>query len=482
VISPKQRFPKPLSMTRQLFFLLFLLLSTHSLTAQINAELQPRDTVDLDLIRVFPDSFPDVALYFKARTRSGRPLWRLPQDKVAVLEEGQSRPVISLRPVSAYTPIQIALAVDHSGSMLDEFIYAFDTIDGQLVIRDIAMRKPGEPFAIDRAKEGVLEFMRSLENEKDSLLVIGFSETVDPVPPMTNDTVRIREVVNEMEAAGATAFYDAVRTGLDSLEHYSGLRAVVALTDGLDNASYTSLDSLIHRAQASEIPVYVIGLGNVDKQVLQRLATETGGEFFYTERARSLSSIYLRISNQMQAIYELIYRSESLASSAERQRELQIVFDIDSVYFGQPLEQLDLPKTAIVAMKDRENRTRMWLAGGMVLLAAAALGFLLLGRREKEEDDPEPIPVRVPETLPTPRAFPNPSAGHVYFSIDLPETQTVADLLITNLAGQPLRQYTVSGPNAMLELDLSQLPAGTYLFRLSTGVALSKAGRLIIAK
>jgi hypothetical protein len=66
--------------------------------------------------------------------------------------------------------------------------------------------------------------------------------------------------------------------------------------------------------------------------------------------------------------------------------------------------------------------------------------------------------------------------------MDLPEGTGAVELSLISTAGQVVRQYTLSGEHPIMELNLSDLPAGTYLYRLSKPEAVSKAGKLIIRK
>ena len=79
----------------------------------------------------------------------------------------------------------------------------------------------------------------------------------------------------------------------------SGQRAVVAFTDGAENASRTvrSASELIARALAASLPVYTIGFGTADSAELERIATATGGRFYPAPTAAQFAAIYQQISS-----------------------------------------------------------------------------------------------------------------------------------------------------------------------------------------
>src|SRR5262249_16787979 len=129
--------------------------------------------------------------------------------------------------------------------------------------------------------------------------------------------------VDGLRAGGATALYDAIKTGVEMSDAAAAppgtIRAVVVLTDGMANAGQTRLDDLIRMTSRAEVPiskfggfekdatatdatgqsiakgdlvgesprlrttnpvqVFFIGIGDADIQVGRLLAEATGAEF-----------------------------------------------------------------------------------------------------------------------------------------------------------------------------------------------------------
>src|SRR6185295_10729569 len=56
-------------------------------------------------------------------------------------------------------------------------------------------------------------------------------------------------------------------------------RAVVLLTDGLDEGSALSVEDGLKVAQETHIPVFCVGVGKVQERVLRRVAKLTSGEY-----------------------------------------------------------------------------------------------------------------------------------------------------------------------------------------------------------
>ena len=145
---------------------------------------------------------------------------------------------------------------------------------------------------------------------------------------------------------GGTTLYDAVFLASDELmRKQEGRKALVLLTDGVDNGSKVSLDRAIETAQRSNTLVYSIlyadpdfyshqgypggmgrhggwggGMGRYPgggggypqqtqhpdgKKVLQRLSQETGGRFFEVSKKQPINEIYSQIEQELRNQYNL---------------------------------------------------------------------------------------------------------------------------------------------------------------------------------
>lgn len=100
-------------------------------------------------------------------------------------------------------------------------------------------RRPGDDYALHVFSQGAV------------------LETV----PFTADVGRIRRFVQDLVPFGRTALFDAVaRTPDRTLLGKNGIRAILLLTDGIDNASSLSLDQLEELFSGVDVPVYPIGI------------------------------------------------------------------------------------------------------------------------------------------------------------------------------------------------------------------------------
>lgn len=107
----------------------------------------------------------------------------------------------------------------------------------------------------------------------------------DPVHPSTGN-LRLR---SSYALSGSTAFYDATSAGLALLGSAGNSRKiVVAMTDGVDNASTKRSAGVIAEAVSAGIPMYMVAFGArsaVDEPTMQKMATDSGGEYKRVEGA-----------------------------------------------------------------------------------------------------------------------------------------------------------------------------------------------------
>src|SRR5688572_5608840 len=80
-------------------------------TQIVKGNLSTVDTADLTILNIYPDSFPNVSVVFKAETRKGEPVWNLTVEKMIVKENAQNCDVISLEQISKYKPINLGIVI-----------------------------------------------------------------------------------------------------------------------------------------------------------------------------------------------------------------------------------------------------------------------------------------------------------------------------------------------------------------------------------
>ena len=190
---------------------------------------------------------------------------------------------------------------------------------------------------------------------KDKFQVIGFSNSVDINTSFYSDTNLIFQAIDSMKVDSSTAFYDAISVGLDSIQN--GINIIVALTDGNDNASSTSVRKVIRKSKKSNTPLILIGLGELDVELLNELANKTNGRFYHAKSTLELKDIYQNIQNQIKSIYDLKYSSESLVFEDSIQ-QINLSFKIDTANYIKRNIKYNVPEIAYEYLKKKQKKRK----------------------------------------------------------------------------------------------------------------------------
>lgn len=262
-----------------------------------------------------------VSVYFSAYRAGGEPLRDLHLGQVAITEDGH--PVELNELALAEGPIQVVLVMDTSGSM--------------------------SGLKMSAAQQAAMRFIEGLR-EGDRAALLHFDSTVRTRIGLTDALQEVREQVKQIEAiSGAgTCLYDALHEAIIlSASIPSGRRAVVVLTDGIDElpgggrCSRTTEEEVLSLAQSglTRVPLYTIGLGNrVDQNALNRLAERTGGRYRFAFDERTLDDLFQSLLEHLQSQYRAVYFSN--ASPGPHQVVVEVQVDEQPV---RELREFTLP-------------------------------------------------------------------------------------------------------------------------------------------
>lgn len=133
----------------------------------------------------------------------------------------------------------------------------------------------------------------------------------------SGDRASAKAAIDATLARGDTALYDAVHQSIQALEKVEGRKAVILLSDGVDDdgqgkqLSKHSIEEGLELARKVNVPVFTIGLGaEIDEQVLQRVAESTGGKYFSVADPAALQQVYDAIGKQLSGQYTIEYTSD----------------------------------------------------------------------------------------------------------------------------------------------------------------------------
>jgi len=156
-----------------------------------------------------------------------------------------------------------------------------------------------------------------LSNPQDQMFVVNFNEHVTyGLPsgmPFTDRRDQLHLALSTIKSIGETALYDAIATALEHLKQSNcDKKVLILISDGGDNASTHSLAQVIEMAKHSTAIIYTIGMiderdGDQNPGLLRRFAKETGGEAFFPESSKEISSICEGIARDIRNQYTLAY-------------------------------------------------------------------------------------------------------------------------------------------------------------------------------
>lgn len=201
------------------------------------------------------------------------------------------------------------LVLDRSGSM-DPDYYAGIPMDVVLVLdRSGSMTNDGSnpPQPMTNAKNAAKDFLDNLvSNSKVGLVSFSSSASTDRALNLMNsydNKTSIKTAISTLNPTGSTAIGDAMAAANNLLVNgrEDTKKVMVLLTDGVCNAgSDQECTNAISVAQTNDIKVYTIGLGtDLDEPLLQKIAFETGGQYYNAPTSADLGEVYNSIAQDI---------------------------------------------------------------------------------------------------------------------------------------------------------------------------------------
>jgi VWFA-related protein len=315
-----------------------LLLSAASLSI-LRAQKDSTFTADVRVVNVFAT----------VRDNKGRIVSNLTKDDFKLFEDGRLQTIKYFSQESGL-PLTLGLLVDTSMSQR----------------RVLGQERTASYSFLDRV----------LREDKDQAFVIHFDHEVELLQDLTPSRKKLEASLDKLElpesqrpswggggrggpggpggrrggghGGGGTSLYDSVLLASDELmKKQSGRKALIMLTDGVDNGSKVSLTSAIESAQRADTLVYSIlfadqeaypawagGGGRMGgrrggggparypqhrpdgKKVLQQLSAETGGGFFEVSKKQPIEKIYGQIQEELRNQYSLGYAPDKADAGA----------------------------------------------------------------------------------------------------------------------------------------------------------------------
>jgi Ca-activated chloride channel family protein len=146
-----------------------------------------------------------------------------------------------------------------------------------------------EGSKLKSAKTALAAFLAQIPSDQERVGLVEFNTGVTNIielDTLANNRSALAQEVNRLEANGNTALLDAVRTAYVRLQRQADperINAIVAMTDGKENASAVSLRQLVSeiRSGNEQVPVVIFCIAygrDADYDVLQAIADASGGQ------------------------------------------------------------------------------------------------------------------------------------------------------------------------------------------------------------
>src|SRR5258706_3969295 len=212
-----------------------------------------------------------------------------------------------------------------------ETISFFGTTDvpfDLVLLLDLSASTSGKRDLIRKSPRRFIEAARPA----DRLAIVTFSNDAQVVSPLTEDRKELLSSINKIEGTGSSAIWDSLKFTLDKVigpKTPGRRRAVVIMTDGIDNSLGSYADSRITFADLVEavrhndvliIPICLdtrssgsrfIGVGSRvlenARKTLELLADESGGIFYQARKIEDIEGVYVQVIEDLGKVYSLGY-------------------------------------------------------------------------------------------------------------------------------------------------------------------------------
>lgn len=233
----------------------------------------------------------------------------------------KARPIIQVLQLLAITSLIIAIA--RPQAVLQKEDINAEGVDIMMAI-DVSTSMLAQDFDPDRleaSKAVASDFV--LQRKHDRIGLVVFSGESFTQCPLTTDHTILRAFLSSLQCGlleNGTAIGMGLANAVKRLKESSAKsKIIILLTDGVNNAGYASPMQAADAAKKLGIKVYTIGVGTkgqalspvaqtpngkfiydwqivqIDEELLQRVANETGGKYFRAQDMDELKAIYAEI-------------------------------------------------------------------------------------------------------------------------------------------------------------------------------------------
>jgi Ca-activated chloride channel family protein len=248
-----------------------------------------------------------VLIPVQVSTDLGAPVTHLAKEDFRILEDGVEQKITHFAQDDA--PISIGVVFDSSGSMHNK---------------------------MHKSLEAASTFFKTA-NPEDEFFLVDFNERAKLAVSFTPDSGELYRRISHTRPFGRTSLFDAIELAVREMKKAKNARkAIVILSDGGDNRSRMTFQSIRNLMQESDVQMYSMGIfddaqeGNASAKrpreeqegprLLDELTELTGGRNYRIDNLDDLPAISARIGAQLRNQYMIGYTPSNVDHDGKYRR------------------------------------------------------------------------------------------------------------------------------------------------------------------
>lgn len=237
----------------------------------------------------------------------------------------------------------------------------FKNIDEPFTVALLLDISDSAKIKLQEIKSAAIAFLDELRSQ-DKAFILTFDAHVEMICGVTNDKIRLRKAIAQIEAGGGTSVYDAVDQAYNlEFKKIQGRKAIVMFTDGVDiHSKRATADSTLSLAEEQDAPVYVVRYDTLIEETripipgnrsmsstvireslskkeydqarlyLQTISNVSGGQYFFATKPEQIKQFFSRIAEELRQQYVIGYYPTNLAASKQK-RQIKVKVDLPNV-------------------------------------------------------------------------------------------------------------------------------------------------------
>jgi VWFA-related protein len=308
----------------------------------------------------------------------------------------------SEQPVTAVKPASVTATLN-GRTLATEFVRPFDAAsEGILYLLLVDVSKSINRAAFKLFQDAAGGLIGSM-GSRDRMAIYSIGDKVLLAQPATNDKEALKQRLNQLEpTADLTMLYHALDLAIQyarsTTSDWPMRRAILVLTDGIDDGSGLTIDDLKRQLSGGRVPIFATGYrasraappaaaaaSRAALNALQNLSVITGG-LFEEATPEDIGRVHERVQSAVRQVQVARFKCDRTCGGAE------MAMQSLSVTFTTP-DKEKLPATDTVPVRVPACTTCTgvptsawwWAIGGGAILVLGAVGTVVVMRRRNAQ-------------------------------------------------------------------------------------------------